>query len=651
MKLDRGYSQFEVKAVDAEKRRITGIATSPSLDRVSDSVKTEGLKFKTPFPLLWQHDHMQPIGSVVEAKITSKGLQISAELVKVDAPSQLAARLEEAWQSIITGLVRGLSIGFRPISWAYNEQGGYDFLEAEITELSVVTIPCNAEASITAIKSFAKQQGAPRPSSVVVAKMSVGASTKNTSTKPQEGRTMDLQKSIDGFKATLDAKKKELLDLVTKSAEDGVTFDEAQTQAYDTLEREISALEAQIDRLEKAQKLNVTKAVPVDTTPNGRAVSENRGGALPAVAKQHENLAPGQEFARFVMCLGAAQGNLSSASAYAQKHFPRSERINIALKAAVEAGTTTNATWALPLVEYNQFAGDFVEYLRPRTIVGRFGQNGIPALRSIPFNVHVRGQTSGGSGYWVGQGAPKPLTKFDFNDIYLGYAKVANIAVLTDELVRFSNPSAELLVRDSLASALIERLDIDFIDPGKAAVANVSPASITNGVTPITSAGIDADSIRTDVGAAMGAFIAANISPTSAVWIMSARRALALSLMRNALGQKEFPDISINGGSFEGVPVIVSEYTPTDSDGDYVILVNASDIWLADDGNVVVDASREASLQMLDNPTNHSGTATPTSMVSMFQTNSVAIRAERWINWQKRRTQAVAVISGVNWGS
>jgi hypothetical protein len=35
----------------------------------------------------------------------------------------------------------------------------------------------------------------------------------------------------------------------------------------------------------------------------------------------------------------------------------------------------------------------------------------------------------------------------------------------------------------------------------------------------------------------------------------------------------------------------------------------------------------------------------------MFQTNSVAIRAERWINWKRRRTAAVAVISGVNYGS
>lgn len=457
---------------------------------------------------------------------------------------------------------------------------------------------------------------------------------------------MNIEEQIKGFNETRKAKALEMEKLMEKAAEEGRGLDASEAEEFDTIEQEISAIDAQVKRLNTMSEMNKQKAQPVeDKSGMQDKAKEFR------TPKVTEKLDKGIEFARFAMCLGAAKGDLSTASAIAQKRYPNAERINIALKAAVEAGTTTDSTWALPLVEYNQFAGDFVEFLRPQTILGRFGNGGIPALRSIPFNVHVRGQTSGGSGYWVGEGKPKPLTKFDYNDAYLGYAKVANIAVLTEELMRFSNPSAEALVRDALAGALIERMDIDFIDPAKAAVTNVSPASITNGVTPIPASGTGtADDINTDVNAAMGAFITANITPSSAVWIMSARRALSLSLMRNALGQKEYPDITMMGGTFEGLPVIVSEHVPSDTSGDYIILVNTSDIWLADDGNVVIDASREASLQMLDNPTNASDDATPTTMVSMFQTNSVAIRAERWINWAKRRASAVVVISGANWG-
>lgn len=652
----KAYSSIVVKAVDEEKRRITGIASTPSTDRVGDIVLPKGAKFKLPIPFLWQHDHLQPIGNVVEAKVTSKGIEVVVELVKIDdpsAPSQLVARLEEAWQSIKHKLVRGLSIGFSPLKYALIDGGGYEFIEWSWLELSAVTVPCNVDATIATIKSLSEKQAAfgKKVLPVVSVKKSASAmAPKLTSILPVEGSTMDIQEQITSYSATLEAKKAAAFKIMEKAASEGRTLDAAEADEYSGYEAEIESLEKHIDRLKTMQKHAANTSTPVTQVATTKAAAENRNGALPAVAKNTQKLEKGIEFARYVMCLGAAKGELSTALAISQKRFPEAERIHVALKAAVDAGTTTDATWASPLVEYNQFAGDFVEYLRPRTIIGRFGENNIPSLRSIPFNQHIRGQTSGGSASWVGQAKGKPLTKFDFNDAYLGFTKVAAISVLTEELMRFSNPSAERLVRDSLAEAIIERIDQDFIDPAITEVSGVRPASITNGVSAITSTGNDADSIRTDVKAAMATFIAANNNLASGVWIMSATRALALSLMRNALGQKEFPDLTMLGGTFEGLPVIVSQYVPSITDGDYVILVNASDVWLADDGQVTVNASREASLQMDTDPTNASNDATPTALVSMFQTNCVAIRAERYINWKKRRTSAVAVISGVNWG-
>jgi hypothetical protein len=93
----------------------------------------------------------------------------------------------------------------------------------------------------------------------------------------------------------------------------------------------------------------------------------------------------------------------------------------------------------------------------------------------------------------------------------------------------------------------------------------------------------------------------------------------------------------------------VSEYVPTITGGSYVALVNASDIYVADEGGVMVDMSREASLQMDNEPTMTSVTPTGTSVVSLWQTNSVGFRAERTINWARRRDSGVAVLSGVSW--
>ena len=233
----------------------------------------------------------------------------------------------------------------------------------------------------------------------------------------------------------------------------------------------------------------------------------------------------------------------------------------------------------------------------------------------------------------------------------LGFAKIANIAVLTDELVRFSNPGADTLVRNALAEAIIAKADSDFLDPSVAAVANVSPASLTNGVTAIPATGTDADAVRADIASAMKTFIDANLSLMNGVWVMPATVAMRLSLMRNALGQKEFPEITMLGGRLEGLPVITSQYIHNSvSGGAMVVLMDAREVYLADDGLVTIDVSREASLQMSDGPTMDGTDGTGASVVSMFQINGIAMRAERYINWAKRRSAAVAYVDNVHWG-
>jgi hypothetical protein len=180
----------------------------------------------------------------------------------------------------------------------------------------------------------------------------------------------------------------------------------------------------------------------------------------------------------------------------------------------------------------------------------------------------------------------------------------------------------------------------------------VQPASITNGLTPLSPSGTTADAARADLANLLSSFIESNQDPTGLVLIMPATLALSLSLLRNSLGQPEFNGLTMRGGMLEGIPVIVSQYAANASGaGNLVIAVNTREVFLADDGEVTVDASTEASLQMLDNPTNNSATATATTMVSMFQTNSIALRAERFINWAKRRAAAVVYMDDVNWGS
>lgn len=150
----RGYSAFQVKAVDEGARRFTGWATTPATDRVGDTINPMGASFQNPIVLLHQHKHDKPIGRVMLKKPTAKGIEFEAEIPNVADPGEFKDRVDLAWDEIRHGVVRAVSIGFRPVKYAYKEDGGIEFQEIEIYELSTVSVPALPEAVITSIKSM-----------------------------------------------------------------------------------------------------------------------------------------------------------------------------------------------------------------------------------------------------------------------------------------------------------------------------------------------------------------------------------------------------------------------------------------------------------------------------------------------------------------
>lgn len=152
------YSLLEVKALNEEKREITGVATTPEPDRVGDIVEPLGVKFKNPLPLLWQHDHEKPVGTVKFEKPTKDGIRFVATLPVIAEEGKLKEMVDLAWQAVKAKLVRGVSIGFRPLEYSYIEGGGIRFAESEIYELSLATVPCNQSATIETIKALDRKQ-------------------------------------------------------------------------------------------------------------------------------------------------------------------------------------------------------------------------------------------------------------------------------------------------------------------------------------------------------------------------------------------------------------------------------------------------------------------------------------------------------------
>lgn len=153
------YSTLKIKSItdNAEERIITGIASTPTPDRDDDILYPQGVKFALPIPLLWQHNHNEPIGEVIEAHVTDAGIEITAKIVKIDDEGTLKNRIDEAWQSLKSGLVKCFSVGFRMLDYSYHKDDyGLDIKEWECYEISCVTVPANPDAVITSLKDFKK---------------------------------------------------------------------------------------------------------------------------------------------------------------------------------------------------------------------------------------------------------------------------------------------------------------------------------------------------------------------------------------------------------------------------------------------------------------------------------------------------------------
>ena len=654
--MNRAYSILDIKAVKEDERVIEGIASTPTPDRVGDIVEPLGAKFTLPMPLLLDHDSRQSVGHVTFAKPSKNGIPFKATIAQTDEPGEVKALLDKAWQLVKLRLRAAVSIGFSINAYEILKEGGWRISEWEWLELSLVTIPANAEATLNSIKSIdaellaasgRKQLGERTVKAGVTASRSTVVKVKETVTMKT------IAEQIAALEATRAAKAAELQTLQEKASGEGRTKDAAEREQFNTLRDEIKSIDEELVDLREMEKINITKATaPVGDDPD--KASRSRGGngedrETVRVQVRGGNVPKGIGFVRL---LAAKTNAYLSKGAFtplqfvqARKHWQsETPEVEAILKAAVSAGTTTDSTWAEPLVQYQNLASEFVEYMRPLTLIGR-----IPGFRNVPFKIKFPRQTGAAVANWVGEAKPKPATSLAFDSLSLDPLKVAGIVPMSMELMRFSSPSAETIVRDDLAGAIAQLVDHDFIDPEKGSSANVSPASITNGVTGVSATGTAYANLKADVKSVMDNYMTANIVPDTV--IMHQRTALSLSLMETSLGNPQFPGLTMNGGPFLGMTAYATtnvDYTEdSPQEGDLIVFLRANDIALADDGGVEVDVSTEASIEMSTTPTDP--VTASTVLVSLWQQNLVGIRAERMVNWVKRRAAAVQYIKAAKY--
>ena len=506
-------------------------------------------------------------------------------------------------------------------------------IRAAASRLPQTDIPASVVASARAVLDHYESRMKPGDSGKTANSPGASGLRKPVKAKENTVAKLNIAEQVSAFEATLTSKVERRDEIMRASCEKGETLADPDKQEYDTLETEITDLNEHIDRLRKLQTSNAQKAVPVEGN-NPKDASKSRGGQVISVKP---NYPKGIGMARIVIARMHAYKNNQDAAQVAERMWPSNPEIAMAIKTAVAPGDSTTSGWASQLAPYQILATEFIEYLRPMTLVGR-----IPGFRMVPFNVAIPKQTAGTSGHWVAEGLSKPVGKLTFDTVNLRWAKCAGIVAFTEEIARFSNPAIEALVRDDLARGLQQFLDEQLLDPSVTEVTNVSPASITNGADNHAASGTTYADLVSDIKGAFAVLQAVNIPVSGSVWIMEPQQAVALAMMQNPLGQPQFPSINVDGGTLLGLPVYVSESAGSGQ----ITLFKPGECLLADDGGFAIDISREATLHMDDTATDSSSL----DHINLWQNNLVGVRCERYINWKMRRDDAVVYLTACDYG-
>jgi hypothetical protein len=343
-------------------------------------------------------------------------------------------------------------------------------------------------------------------------------------------------------------------------------------------------------------------------------------------------LPKGASFTRAVIASALHVKDPQSAERYGAARWGENSAPARFLKTAVTAGSMGGATWGDELAPDSRAAAvEFFEAFKPQTVIGK-----LPGLRRVPRGVKLVNATGSARATWVGQGKAKPIGSLTFGEAPLDGLRLTSTVVVTRELLANATPEAEELIRRDLVRAAAETMDETFIGVDAAGVPDVSPASITYGVTPTHSAGDFATDLRALIDDFQGDL-------TQAVLIGSPR-------MWATVAGIEYPDVSIRGiGEVAGIPQLSSAALAGDSGGEFLVMVDPSRIALIE-GGAGVTVAKEATIEMSDEPTGDATAPTATTLVSLWQTGCVAISVELFVNW-KAQTGAVAVVDDVDYAA
>jgi HK97 family phage major capsid protein len=162
------------------------------------------------------------------------------------------------------------------------------------------------------------------------------------------------------------------------------------------------------------------------------------------------------------------------------------EVFNESNKKAMSMGADTSMGYFVP----NEILAGYIELLRAESVVMSMGATVLSGLNASP--IQMPKQTGGATGYWLGENESITESSLTAGQINLTPKKVGALVKLSNELLKYSNPSVEQVIRNDLFATIALKVDLAAL---RGSGAEYEPRGIAN------TSGINTVAIGTDGGA------------------------------------------------------------------------------------------------------------------------------------------------------
>lgn len=664
-------------------------------DRLDDVISADGwdlANFKRNPIALFGHDSSFPIGKWNNVRIENKELRGHLEL----APDGTSPRLDEIIRLVRAGILRAVSVGFRPSEYKAREAskvGGLHYTRSELVETSLVSVPANPNALAVAKRLHIS----PATIDVVFAKHGNRDGARRRGVSAGKHANLDIDRVKRG--TTMLSINQNIQDTQTRliGAQDALEDHVANFDPTDATEADMdrtNELTAQVGKYEKMLRSLQSAEAAMAKTIEGVALSQH-SRALTVIATGKRQEEEPQTTSPFVIRGGRkpepkpiellakaftvallARALQRPHEAIMAQHYKDDTLVKamvgrLVIRAPSAPAMTDVPGWAQELVQ--PIYTDLMPTLLPDAVYtllrgygmglsfGRAGRIVMPTRISLPTPA-ISGPLPGVTtppmihGSFVGEGQAIPVRQGQFTSQELTPKKMAVITPWTREISEHSTPAIEGLLRQAVTEDTTFALDSVLVSAAPAT--GIAPAGLLNPLTTILGSGavpiaaeagigtVRFDMLTSDIRRLTGALIRLRWGQLGRpVWIMNPRQVNDAKLIPSSTGDT-FPwAAELNGGNLNGFPVISSGAVV---DGQ-MILVDATDFVSVNGEDWRFEVSDQATLHMEDTDpleiVDDAG-AVAQPVRSLWQTDSLALRLIIPLNWLVRRRPGSVVFRG-----